>query len=101
MLSVFMLAAALYPNVMARAQVELDSVVSENRLPTFEDQAQLPYVTAIVKELLRWMPVAPLGTSIKLLSKSYSLGYEGIPRRCTQVRIMVRQQYCKLNRSPG
>ena len=91
MLSVFMLAAVLYPNEMARAQVELDSVVSENRIPTFEDQAQLPYVTAIVKELLRWRTVAPIGTQIGSLSRSCSLCYEGIPRRCTQVHILVRQ----------
>ena len=62
MLSVFMLAMVLYPDEMKRAQAEIDTVVSKDRPPTFEDQPRLPYVNALVKELLRWKPVSPLGT---------------------------------------
>ncbi|KAF5342805.1 hypothetical protein D9758_013368 [Tetrapyrgos nigripes] len=59
-LSVFMLAMRLYPNVMKKAQAEIDAVVGRDRLPTFEDRDHLPYIQAIVKEVLRWRPVAPL-----------------------------------------
>ncbi len=56
-----MLAMTLYPDVMRRAQGEIDNVVGRDRKPTFEDEDHLPYITAIVKEVLRWRPVAPLG----------------------------------------
>jgi cytochrome P450 len=61
----------LYPHVMKKAQAEIDAVVGRDRLPMFEDQNDLPYVRAIVKEVLRWRPVAPLAMprrAIKVLS---------------------------------
>ena len=56
-----MLAMVLYPDVMKRAQAEIDSVVGRDRMPTFADEPHLPYVRAMVKEILRWRPVGPLG----------------------------------------
>jgi cytochrome P450 len=67
-LAVFMLAMALYPDVMHKAQAEIDTVVSRHRMPTFADRPHLPYVRAIVKEVLRWRPVGPLG-ELTLLTK--------------------------------
>lgn len=60
---VFILAMVLYPDVQARAQAEIDSVIGEGlpRLPHWEDQSSLPYVDAILKETLRWHPAVPLG----------------------------------------
>lgn len=49
----------LYPEAQRTAQAELDSVIGTDRLPDFTDE--LPYVTALIKEVLRWRPVAPLG----------------------------------------
>lgn len=60
-LSVFLLAMVLYPDVMRRAQAEIDEVVGRGRFPNFGDYDQLPYISAMVKEVLRWRPVAPLG----------------------------------------
>lgn len=56
----------LNPTVQTRAQAELDVVIgpsddTDMRLPTFTDREQLPYVNAIVKEVLRWNPSVPLG----------------------------------------
>ena len=51
----------LYPEVQAKAQAEIDSVIGSGRLPDFDDRATLPYVDAILHELLRWNPVVPLG----------------------------------------
>jgi hypothetical protein len=56
----YFLALALYPEVEAKAHAEMDHVVGRDRLPTFEDRSQLPYVEAICKELLRWLPIVPL-----------------------------------------
>lgn len=55
---------ALYPEVQKKAQTEIDAVVGPNRLPAFEDRSSLPYISAVVKELLRWHVVAPLGGPI-------------------------------------
>ncbi|KAJ3886163.1 cytochrome P450 [Lentinula edodes] len=60
-LSSFMLAMVIYPEVQDKAQQELDTVVGSGRLPDFSDRGSLPYIDAIVKEVLRWSPVAPLG----------------------------------------
>ena len=55
------LAMLLYPGVQKRAQEELDSVVGRSRLPTFADMSQLPFICALVKEVVRWRPVTPMG----------------------------------------
>ncbi|KAJ3554446.1 hypothetical protein NM688_g3107 [Phlebia brevispora] len=57
----FFLAMRTYPDIQKRAQAELDSVLGRERLPDFGDRVQLPYVSAIVKESLRWKAVSPLG----------------------------------------
>ena len=56
-----MLAMLAYPETQVRAHAELDSVVGRARMPTFADYPHLPYIRAMVKEVLRWRPVAPLG----------------------------------------
>ncbi|OCH87844.1 cytochrome P450 [Obba rivulosa] len=58
-LSWTMLAIARHPEVQRKAQEELDRVVGRERMPTFADYEQLPYIRAIVKETLRWRPVDP------------------------------------------
>jgi cytochrome P450 len=48
------LSMVAFPEVQRRAQAELDVVVGRARFPTFADAPRLPYVRAIVKEVLRW-----------------------------------------------
>ena len=55
----FLLAMAEHPEVMRRAQAELDAVC-EGRLPTMTDRKQLPYVDAVLSEVLRWVSIAPV-----------------------------------------
>lgn len=50
-----MLAMLLYPEAQRAAQEELDRVVGKSRLPEIEDRESLPYITALVKEGLRWV----------------------------------------------
>ncbi len=45
----------LYPDVQKAAQAELDALLGGERLPDFGDKTRLPYVTAILKEVLRWI----------------------------------------------
>lgn len=49
----FFLAMILNPHVQRAAQAEIDAVVGLDRLPTFSDRANLPYINALVKEALR------------------------------------------------
>ncbi|KAJ3785240.1 cytochrome P450 [Lentinula aff. detonsa] len=42
-----------HPEIAHRAQEELDRVVGRDRLPTAEDEPNLPYVRAIIKEVQR------------------------------------------------
>ena len=51
----------LYPQVQQKAQEEIDRVVGNKRLPKMDDHDNLPYVNALVKEVLRWHPVGPMG----------------------------------------
>jgi cytochrome P450 len=53
-------AMVAFPEVQCRAQAELDTVVGRARLPTFADAPRLPYVRAIIKEVIRWRPVVRL-----------------------------------------
>lgn len=48
---------AAYPEAQAKAFAELRRVVGEDRLPSFSDEAELPYIRACVKEVLRIRPV--------------------------------------------
>ncbi|KAJ7618949.1 cytochrome P450 [Mycena rosella] len=60
-LSTFFLAMALYPEVQAAAQAELAKVVPSGRLPQLSDRPSLPYIECVMREVLRWKPIAPLG----------------------------------------
>lgn len=61
-----------YPEAQERARQELNTVVGYDRLPNFNDRADLPYVSAMIKEVLRWKPVAPLGTSLSFFPHKHS-----------------------------
>jgi cytochrome P450 len=63
-LNSFVLAITVFPDALAGAHEELDRVVGPNRLPTFDDEDKLPYIRAMVKETLRWRPVAVLGGTV-------------------------------------
>ncbi|KZT61614.1 cytochrome P450 [Calocera cornea HHB12733] len=56
----FLVAMLLHPETASAARAQLDSVVG-GRPPTFLDYDQLPQIEAMVKEVLRWRPPAPLG----------------------------------------
>lgn len=56
----FLHAMIKYPQVQSRAQREIDSVMGDNRSPTWSDYSSLPYINMIVKETMRWRPVTPL-----------------------------------------
>jgi len=84
-----------YPEIMKKAQDEIDSVVASNRLPEFEDADALPYVRAMIKEIReihsfhelatlllnpfhsRWRPIAPMGVPHSVISDDVYEGMQG------------------------
>jgi len=72
-LSGFIMAMVLYPDVLRKAQEEVDRVVGRNRLPSFEDRERMPYLRAMVREVLRWWPPGPVGVPHRLMQVSSSL----------------------------
>lgn len=74
-LTSFVLAMMKFPEVQKKAQAEIDGVVGQSRLPQFEDRDNLPYVDAVVKETLRWFPVAPMGVPHTAVEDTEYKGY--------------------------
>jgi cytochrome P450 len=61
-----------HPEAMAKAQKEIDSVVGLDRLPTFADRENLPYVEALFNECIRY------GVAVPLCMFSLPVGHVGI-----------------------
>ncbi|KAL8748940.1 MAG: hypothetical protein Q9199_007981 [Rusavskia elegans] len=61
-MNVFVMAALCYPEPFSKARAELDRVCGHdaNRLPGVVDMVSLPYLCALVKEVVRWRPTVPL-----------------------------------------
>lgn len=74
---------ALYPSVQKRAQEDIDQVVHD-RLPTLDDFDSLPYLRAIIKEVSRWGPVAPLALPHRVSQDDIYEGYL-IPKGATVI----------------
>jgi cytochrome P450 len=55
----FVQAMTKFPEVLKKAQKEMDSVVGEDRSPVWSDYVKLPYIATCVKEAQRWRPVVP------------------------------------------
>ena len=66
---------AMSPTVQKKAQTELEEIVGPERLPTFEDYQELPYIRAIILECTRWLPVLPLGLPHRVIVDDYYNGY--------------------------
>ncbi|KAI0741466.1 cytochrome P450 [Daedaleopsis nitida] len=63
------------PDIQARAHAELDSVCGRDRLPTADDEARMPYIHAIVKEIERCHNPFWLGTPHINTAELYYKGY--------------------------
>ncbi|KAJ8584349.1 cytochrome P450 [Rhizopogon salebrosus TDB-379] len=83
-LLVFLLAMVLHPDVQAKAQADIDRVVGQDRLPDFDDRPALPYLDAILRETLRWHPVAPMGVPHATTTSDIYKGYF-IPKGVTVI----------------
>jgi cytochrome P450 len=73
-----------FPNVAKVAQDALDSVVGDARLPILDDLKELPYIVALVKEVIRYRPMLPMGLPHAMVESDSYRGYV-IPRDATIV----------------
>ncbi|EKM55873.1 uncharacterized protein PHACADRAFT_209385 [Phanerochaete carnosa HHB-10118-sp] len=71
----FFLAMVMFPETQASAHEELDRVIGRKRLPDIEDRDSLPYISAIVQEVLRWHPILPIGLAHRTIADDEYNGY--------------------------
>ncbi|KAI3454796.1 hypothetical protein Pfo_011459 [Paulownia fortunei] len=73
----------LHPDIQAKAQDEIDTVIGTNRTVADSDLLNLPYLQAIVKETLRVHPPGPLLSWARLAIHDARLGPHFIPAGTT------------------
>lgn len=77
-LNTFIMAMISHPHILERARAEIDSICADGqslRLPGMNDVDRLPYVCAMVKEVLRWRPTVPLVPPHQLTEDLNYAGY--------------------------
>ncbi|KAJ4496574.1 cytochrome P450 [Lentinula lateritia] len=67
------------PDAQRKAQEELDRVLGPGNLPDFSHADDLPFVTALVKEVLRWHDPAPISLTHRVTEEDIYKGYR-IPK---------------------
>ncbi|KAF9237852.1 cytochrome P450 [Melanogaster broomeanus] len=81
-LTTFVLAMVLNPEVQEKAHAQINMVVGRDRLPTLDDRPLLTYIDAIMRETLRWNPVTPLSIPHAVVNNDIYEGYH-IPKGAT------------------
>ncbi|TFY66988.1 hypothetical protein EVJ58_g1910 [Rhodofomes roseus] len=74
-LSTFILAMLLHPEVCQKAQAEIDRTVGTERLPDFDDREALPYLECVIREVFRWNCPVPLGIPHRTIQPDEYRGY--------------------------
>ncbi|CDO68357.1 hypothetical protein BN946_scf184815.g4 [Trametes cinnabarina] len=75
-LSMLVLSMCHYPEVLRKAQRQVDSVLGTERLPSFQDRPRLPYIDCIIKEVLRWETPVPMTPPHRLIQDDRYRGYD-------------------------
>ena len=66
---------AIFPSVQRKAQNELDTVLGPSRVPTIDDVPSLPYLRAVLMEIMRWSPTLPVGVPHRAMQEDKYGGY--------------------------
>ncbi|KAG7440108.1 cytochrome P450 [Guyanagaster necrorhizus] len=74
-LCTFILAMLANPEAQRKGQEEIEAVLGPGELPRFADEDSLPFVSAVVKEVLRWKNVTPMGIPHALTAEDVYQGY--------------------------
>ncbi|XP_040034010.2 cytochrome P450 1B1 [Gasterosteus aculeatus] len=84
-----------FPEMQARLQLEVDKVVDRSRLPSIEDQQDLPYVMAFIYEVMRFTSFVPLTIPHSTTVDTSIMGYS-IPKNTV---VFVNQR--SINHDPA
>jgi cytochrome P450 len=71
----FVLAMSLYPDIQRKGQEAVDVALGGERLPDFSDFGRIPYIDAIISEVLRWKPPLPLSVPHGATEDDYYNGF--------------------------
>ena len=92
-----------HPDILKRAQKEIDEVVPYGELPTFDDvENKLPLVTTIYMEAIRWRDITPISVLLLIFSFHWrlSLVFQGfhicLPRKIHTKVIHSQRLHCRL-----
>jgi cytochrome P450 len=75
---------AIHPETQKKAQKEIDQLLEGERLPTLADLDDLPYVSALIKEIYRWHVPLPISIPKALTEDDVYKGYH-IPKGATVI----------------
>ena len=75
------------PSLQRRAQSDLDGVLGPlrkadgglGRLPVFDDEGRLPYITALARESSRYRPVLPMVSPLALELSYLTSHFKSVP----------------------
>nr|XP_009686785.1 PREDICTED: cytochrome P450 2J2 [Struthio camelus australis] len=70
---------AMYPEIQARVQAEIDAVVGQARQPALEDRSSMPYTNAVIHEVQRSSNIIPFGLP-RLTMRDTVLGDFFVPK---------------------
>ncbi|CAL1706613.1 unnamed protein product [Somion occarium] len=70
------------PDVLGRAQAEIDHIVGPDKLPELDDLENLPYLRAVINEVHRFRPIAPIAVP-HASTTDVRVGEYIIPKGCT------------------
>uniref|UniRef100_A0A8C0EP36 CP2J2 protein n=1 Tax=Bubo bubo TaxID=30461 RepID=A0A8C0EP36_BUBBB len=73
---------ALYPEIQARVQAEIDAVIGQTRQPALEDRSKMPYTNAVIHEVQRKSNIIPFNVP-RMSVKDTVVGGFCIPKGTT------------------
>ncbi|PYH40405.1 cytochrome P450 [Aspergillus saccharolyticus JOP 1030-1] len=98
-LNTFLMAMISHPETMARARKDMDALCvgpdGALRLPGMADWEQLPYLAAMVKEVLRWRPTTPITPQHQLTEDLEYAGYRFPKGTCFVINGIALSQQCE------
>ncbi|KZT69384.1 cytochrome P450 [Daedalea quercina L-15889] len=78
-LMAFILTMILFPSALVKAQEEIDYVIGNERLPTYDDRESLPYLECLLQEVYRWHSPIQFGLPHEVTEEDNYRGYR-IPK---------------------
>uniref|UniRef100_A0A670JL34 Cytochrome P450 family 2 subfamily J member 2 n=1 Tax=Podarcis muralis TaxID=64176 RepID=A0A670JL34_PODMU len=70
---------AIFPEIQARVQAEIDSVIGQSRQPAIGDKDSMPYTNAVVHEVQRMSSIVPLNVP-RITTKDTTLAGFHVPK---------------------